>query len=334
MHAIILAGGKGTRLRPLTDALPKPLVPFMGEPYAVGLLRRLAAAGCERATFLVGSDARPFAVLIAAGVALGIDVTAVGEETPLDTAGAARRLLHARTDEEPALVCNGDVLTDLDYTDLIARHREAGATATIALTRVRDTSSFGVVVRDGGERVTAFVEKPAPGTLADDTVNAGTYVLEAGALDSFDGDGPLSFEYDVFPGLLESGALLLGIASDVHWQDLGTLQRYLDGHRAVLDGRCAWPWGPGLRPAGGQTAVHENAEVDPDAVLEGAVVVGPGCSVGPRAVLRDAILHAKVRVGQDARVTRAILGERMSVERGEAVGGDDGDGVWAGVPRP
>lgn len=336
MHAIILAGGRGTRLRPLTDRRPKPLLPFMGEPYAAGLLRRLAAVGCTHATFLIGQDPEPFAVLEPVGRSLAIEVAASAEEVPLDTAGAARRLLRDH-DEGPVLVCNGDVVTDLDLVALLAAHDAAGAAATIALTRVEDTAAFGVVVCDDAGRVRRFVEKPAPGTIEDDTVNAGTYVLSPGVFDAFGGDGPLSFERDVFPGLLEAGETVLGHPSEAYWADLGTPQRYLDGTRAVLDGRCAWPAAPGMVSVGRSAMAHESAEVE-GAELGAGVVVGEGCRVAPGVSLRDTALFPSVRVEADAAADGAIVGEGAVIGRGAHLGPGavvaDGERVPAGAALP
>ncbi|MPZ89545.1 MAG: NTP transferase domain-containing protein [Nitriliruptorales bacterium] len=318
MEAVILAGGKGTRLRPLTDALPKPLVPFMGEPYAAGLLRRLAAVGATRATFLVGHEAGAWRPLEGLGAQVGIDVAVATEEVPLDTAGAARRLL-GRGAGGAVVVCNGDILTDLDLATLLDAHRGAGATATIALTRVPDTSTFGVVVCDAMGRVMRFVEKPTPGTVEADTVNAGTYVLEPDVFAAFPGDGPLSFERAVFPGLVGSGATVLGHPSDAHWADLGTPARYLAGHRAVLEGVCRWPDAPGMRRRDG-VAVHRTARVDRAAKLAGGTVIGSGCEIEGGARLRDAVLHESVRIGAGATVESAILGPRARVAPGASVG--------------
>ncbi len=319
MDAVILAGGKGTRLRPLTNTLPKPLVPFMGEPYAAGLLRRLVAVGVTRATFLVGQDADPWKPLGDLGDEVGLEVGVLTEEAPLDTAGAARRLLAAGTDDD-VLVCNGDILTDLDLGDLLAAHRSAGATATIALTRVEDTSAFGVVVCDGDGRVRRFVEKPPPGTLPDDTVNAGTYVLAPDALAGFPGDGPLSFERQVFPGLLEAGAVVQGRPSDAFWADLGTPARYLAGHLAVLQRRCHWPEAPGIVDRGDATAVHASASVAEGAILDPGTLVGAGCTVGAGAHLSRSVLHDEVRVGERAIVVDAILAPGCRVAAGATVG--------------
>jgi NDP-sugar pyrophosphorylase family protein len=319
MHAIILAGGQGTRLRPLTNTRPKPLLPFMGEPFAVGMLRRLVAVGATRATFLVGRDPVPFEALIGLGPALGLSIDVVSEETPLDTAGAARRRFAAGLDG-PALVCNGDILTDLHYALLMDAHVRGGATATIALTRVEDTSTFGVVVCDTAWRVRRFVEKPARGTLDADTVNAGTYVLSPDAFERFPGDGPLSFERQVFPGLVEAGEVVLGVAEEAYWQDLGTPQRYLAGHRDVLEGRCHWPVAPGLRAVGELAMVDASAEVDPSARLGPGVVVGAGCRVGADVELDGAVLHDHVRVERGAVVRESVLGPRVTVGARAVVG--------------
>jgi mannose-1-phosphate guanylyltransferase len=315
MHAVILAGGKGTRLRPFTDTRPKPLVPFMGEPFAAGLLRRLAEVGCDRATFLIADDPAPFSVLDTTARVLGITVSASTEEVPLDTAGAARRLLRQAREDGPVLVCNGDILTDLDLGALLRTHGDAGAVATIALTRVEDTSTFGVVDCDPDGRVRRFVEKPAAGTLAVDTVNAGTYVLSPEVFDGFPGDGPLSFERAVFPGLLEQGATVVGHAAPAYWADLGTPQRYLDGTRAVLERRCDWPPAPGMVTVGTSAAAHTDAQIE-GAELDAGVVVGAGCTVAPGVQLRDTVLFDLVDVGPDVVCDGAIVGEGARIGRG------------------
>jgi len=319
MEAIVLAGGRGTRLRPLTDSLPKPLLPFMGEPYAAGLLRRLVAVGATRATFLVGQDAAPWAPLGALGRDVGIEVGVLTEETALDTAGAARRVLVRGVDDD-VLVCNGDILTDLDLGAVLAAHQRAGAAATLALTRVEDTSAFGVVVCDPSGRVERFVEKPEPGTLDADTVNAGTYVLAPDVFAGFPGDGPLSFERAVFPGLVEAGAVVVGVPDDAYWADLGTPSRYLAGHLAVLDGRCSWPPAPGMRRHEPAAAVHASAVLGEGVRIGAGSVVGAGCVLGPGAELDGTVLHADVLVGAGARLVSSILGPGCKVADGAAVG--------------
>jgi mannose-1-phosphate guanylyltransferase len=318
MHAVVLAGGGGTRLRPLTNATPKPMIEFMGQPYAVGLLRRLAAAGVDRLDLLVGRTTDDFHVLIDAGHQLGVEVSVLTEDEPLESAGAARRLLRG-SGETNVLVCNGDVLTDLDYAALVRRHRRDTAVVTLALTRVSDTSSFGVIECDRTGVVRRFVEKPPPGTLSADTINAGTYVLDATAFDPFPGDGPLSFERQVFPGLLEAGAMLRGEPSTAHWQDLGTPARYRAGHRAVLEGRCAWPVAGDLELGHGAVAVSSSAIVGESAKLEEPVTVGAGAHIGAGAHLHDSVVLQDAHIGAEAIVQSAIIGPGAHVPAGAVV---------------
>lgn len=319
MRAVVLAGGGGTRLRPLTATTPKPMVEFMGRPYAVGLMLRLADAGVDHVDLLVGRRSDQFDALVVAGREIGVSVDVLTEERPLDTAGAARRLLRGSR-ERDVIVCNGDVLTDIDYADVVARHRTADATATLVLTRVEDTSSFGVIECAPDGTISAFIEKPPPGTTSADTINAGTYVLDAAAFDPFPGDGPLSFERDVFPGLLVDGALLRGEPYDVHWQDLGTPRRFRDGCHAVLDGRCAWPVPVELESRDGGVAVHRTAAVADDVDLVGPCVVGAGATIGTSARLHGAIVLRGAAIGHGATVTDAIIGPGARVAEGATVG--------------
>jgi mannose-1-phosphate guanylyltransferase len=336
--ALIVAGGRGTRLLPLTTDVPKPMLPFCGAPFLAGLARRLAGAGVRRIGLVVGSDTQPFAPLVDMLAPHGIAVFLVPEPTPLDTAGGVRA---ATLDlDEPVLVLNGDVLSDLDVAALVRQHDEAGAEATISLTRVPDTSTFGVCVLDG-DRITAFVEKPAPGTLpGQDTVNAGAYVLAAGVLRRFP-DGPLSFEREVFPVLLGSGAVVAGAVHDGVWTDLGTPERFLAGQRLVLDGALSWPplddlteldGTPGVR-VGRDVRVAADARLDAPIVLGDGVRVGPGAAVGPHVVAADGVhigagadvagslLCAGSRIGDGALVADSLVAEGVSVADGdEAVG--------------
>lgn len=315
MRAIVLAGGAGTRLHPLTETRPKPLVPFCGEPFAAGLLRRLSTVS-RHVTLLVGDDPAPFERLAGVAGELAVSVDVLAEREPLDTAGATRALMAADRPDEPVLVCNGDVLTDGDLGALVDAHRRYDAMATLALTRVADPSPYGVVVTGPDGRVERFVEKPAPGTAPADTVNAGCYVLAPEALDWFAGVGPLSFERDVFPGLLGEGATVHGHLDTGFWADLGTPGRYLDGTAAVLDGRCDWPVAPGMRRLEVGSLAHSTAQVAADSHLGPGCVLGAGATVGSGARLCGAVLFDGARVGSGAVVERVILGQGAQVADG------------------
>lgn len=341
---MIVAGGAGTRLRPLTETTPKPLLPFCGAPFLAGVVRRLATAGIERVLLVVGADTAPFEPFATSMGAYDVEVEMVPEPEPLDTAGGVRAALDRTSGT--FLVLNGDILTDVDVGAAIDAHRAADAGATLVLTRVEDTSSFGVCVREGS-RIVAFVEKPEPGTLpGQDAVNAGTYVLEPEVLERFP-LGRLSFERAVFPGLVDDGVHVEGFVSDAVWADLGTPERMLDGHRLALDGALAWPTLADVPADSAGVRIAPDAEVAPDAQIVGPVLiasgaqVGAGASVGPYAVLdrdarvesgatvRDSVLAPGTRIGERARLERVLTGFGASVgDRAQIVeGGVLGDGA-------
>lgn len=336
--AMIVAGGQGTRLRPLTNTTYKPLIEFCGRPFLEGVMDRLATAGITRVWLVVGPDIEPFERALAGPAEhLGMQLHCVPEPEPLDTAGGVRSVVDQV--EGAFLVLNGDVLSDVDFAAVVAAHQRAGADATIVLTRVTDTSSFGVCVRDG-TRITDFVEKPEPGTLpGHDTINAGTYVLTPDVFDAY-GPGRLSFERQVFPDLLARGGHIEGFVWDGVWADLGTPDRYREGTRLALDGALDWPpvtevpeRAPGIR-------VHPAADVADDATLAAPVlvceraVVGTGAVVGPYSVvgigaqvhagarLHHAVLFKDAVFGADVTATGLLAGVGSHVEPGATVGDD------------
>jgi mannose-1-phosphate guanylyltransferase len=351
--AMIVAGGAGTRLRPLTLTTPKPLLPFCGAPFLTGVIRRLAAVGVDRVLLVVGADTAPFEVLADAAAAHGVAVEAVPEPEPLDTAGGVRAALERI--RGTFLVLNGDILTGVDLAAVTATHARAGAAATLVLTRVEDTSTYGVCVREG-TRIVDFVEKPAPGSLpGQDTINAGTYVLEPDALARFP-QGRLSFERTVFPGLVAAGEHVEGHVDDGVWADLGTPERFLHGHRLALDGQLTWPPLEDLPADAGGVRRAGDVQVAPDAVVTGPalllpgarvaagarvgphVVLGRGATVGPGTRVADAVLFDGARLGADARVAGSLVGRGATVGDGALLTDDvvvgDGVAVPAGTVAP
>jgi NDP-sugar pyrophosphorylase family protein len=310
-EAMIVAGGAGTRLQPLTRTTPKPLLPFCGAPFLEGVLRRLSAAGVDRVFLVVGADPTPFLSLADAARGYGVSVEMVPEPAPLDTAGGVRSALDRVTGT--FLVLNGDILTDVDLTAAIAAHREAEAAATLVLTKVEDTSTFGVCVRDG-TRIVDFVEKPAPGSLpGEDAVNAGTYILEPSAMAGFP-IGRLSFERQVFPGLVASGAHVQGWIGDGVWADLGTPDRFLEGHRLALDGLLTWPTLTDLPADAEGVRRGDDVEVHPAAVVHGPALFGPGVRIGPGAEIGPHVtLGIGTRVGAGARLSDSVTFAEVQV---------------------
>lgn len=336
-EACIVAGGRGTRLQPLTYTAPKPLLPFGGAPLLAGMIERLAEAGVARVWLVVGADTEPFEVLRGDAARVGVTLEMVPEPAPLDTAGGLRSI--ADQLDGTVLVLNGDILTDIDYRAAVAHHRSRGADATLVLTEVDDTSAYGVCVR-AGSRITAFVEKPAPGTLpGQNAVNAGTYVLEPSTLLGFP-PGPLSFERQVFPGLVAGGAHVEGFVWRGVWADLGTPDRYRAGHRLALGGAMSWPPIDRVTAAAGGIRVAESATVDGDAVLHGPVLVlegarlEAGAAVGPHvvvgregivrggAVVRDSVLFDRVEIGAGVTAVGLVAGSDVTVADGVRLGRD------------
>jgi NDP-sugar pyrophosphorylase family protein len=321
----------------LTYDTPKPLLDFCGEPFLLGVLRRLAEAGVARVLLVVGAVTEPFDRLRAPAAQLGLDLVSVPEPEPLDTAGGVRSVLDQLGDR--FLVLNGDILTDVDLASVAAAHARAGADATMVLTCVEDTSSFGVAVRDA-TRVSRFVEKPPPGSLpGQDAINAGTYLLEAHVLAAHP-EGSLSFERDVFPGLIERGGHLEGFVWEGVWADLGTPRRYRDGHRLALDGELRWPSvtrvperAPGIRIAddaevADDATLHapvlilEQARIGAGAVVGPGTVIGRGCDVGEHVRLGSCILHEDVHIGAEVVADGLIAGRGCRIDSGARLGTD------------
>ncbi len=320
MRAIILVGGLGTRLRPLTDNLPKPLVPIAGEPLMTRTLRRLQAQGVREVVLAVQYLAAAFHEHYGAGAALGLRLRIVEEPQPLGTAGAVRyaATLHGALSDGPTLVLNGDELTALDVAALWRHHHQSGGLATIAVREVADPTAFGVVVSDAAGRVTAFQEKPAAGTALANTINSGAYVFERAAIEQIPPAAFAMLERDLFPRLLAAGATIAAYPHSAYSQDIGTLAGYLAANAAVLQGML-----PGERPLGRELApgiwAATDVQLDPTATLTAPVMLGAGTCVGPRAVIERAVIWERVTIESDARVRDAVLATGSRVPRAAQV---------------
>ena len=349
MDAVVLVGGFGTRLRPLTLTVPKNLVPVAGVPLIERVVAGLAAHGVDRVVLSLGYRPDSFFAAFPDDIAGGIPLTYVVEPEPLDTGGAIRFAARQAGLRDTFLVANGDVLTDLDFTALIDAHRRTGAEATIALTPVEDPSRFGVVTTSADGRVTDFIEKPAPGTAPTNLINAGTYVFEASVLGRIPADRKVSVEREVFPAMVEAGTVF-ALASERYWLDVGLPDSYLQASTDLLDGtRGAGPPTPGAdrRAEGGWTlgepVVDPEADIDDQSLLcDGCrigadvearrSVVGPASRVAEGARLCDAVLLAGAILGEGAVVERSIIGPGAVVGAGAKVTGLSVLGEGAVIP--
>ncbi|MFE7585253.1 sugar phosphate nucleotidyltransferase [Streptomyces gardneri] len=348
-EAILLVGGKGTRLRPLTVNTPKPMVPAAGVPFLTHQLARARAAGVEHIVLATSYLAEVFEPHFGDGSDLGLSIEYVTEEEPLGTGGAIRNVasrLHSGPDE-PVLIFNGDILTGLDIRALVDTHASSGADVSLHLTRVEDPRAFGLVPTDETGRVKAFLEKPqTPEEIVTDQINAGAYVFRRSVIDTIPTGRPVSVERETFPELLASGAHLQGMVDSTYWLDLGTPQAFVRGSADLVLGRAPSPAVPGRC---GDRLVLPSARVAPDAKLTGGTVVGADAVIGegtriagstilagaivePGAVITDSLVGAGARIGARSVLTGAVIGD------GAQVGPDnelrDGIRIWCDTTLP
>lgn len=312
MRAVVLVGGFGTRLRPLTSSVPKPMLPVVHVPIIERLVANLVRGGVDDVTLALGFRPEPFLASFPDGACAGARLHYAVEPEPLDTAGAIRFAALHRGIDDTFVVANGDVLTDLDVSVLVDFHRRMGAEATLHLIGVDDPSAFGVVALDAAGRVERFVEKPAPGTAPSNLVNAGTYVLEASVVDRIPPGVKVSIERDTFPVIVADGGVF-AMATDDYWIDTGRPDTYRQANLDVLAGRRRFDEGEAVAPSAvvGQrvslvdSVVDDGASVGDDAVVERSVVL-TGATIGAGACVRDSVVMGVV--GPGAVVEGCVLG--------------------------
>ena len=316
MDAVVLVGGKGTRLRPLTVGRPKPMLPTAGVPFLEHLLCRARDGGITRVVLSTSYRAEVFHDAFGDGSRLGLEVVYVHEETPLGTGGGIRNAASALTaaPDEPVVVFNGDILSGLDVTHLVDAHTESGAVVTLHLTRVDDPRAFGLVPTDDDGRVLEFREKPqTPEEIVTDQVNAGCYVFRRDVLEAIPAGRPVSVERETFPGLLSDGAHLHGHVETSYWADLGTPTTFVAGCTHLVTGRAPSTALPGRT---GEALLLDGAEVAADAQVTGGTTVGRGCRVGAGAVVEASVLLDGAVVAAGAVVRRSALGVDAEVGAG------------------
>jgi len=334
MKAILLAGGRGTRLRPLTIHTPKPIVPIFDRPflrYQIDLLKQVPEI--DEVVLSLNYQPRRIEELFGDGSDTGIGIKYVVEPQPLGTAGAIRYA--GESLRESVVVFNGDILSRVDLAAVLALHRERQARATIVLTPVDNPSAYGLVETDPDGNVRRFLEKPDPAEITCDTINAGIYVLEPDTFDRIPKDVPWSIERSFFPSLIERGETFVAYVHRGYWIDIGTPEKYVQVHHDIMDGRCCVP--PFAERAG-SAVVSPHARLEEGVVIEGPCfvdegvvvktgarigaysVIGRHCHIEERAVVEDAIVWANSRVSQDATVRGAILGRQCHVGRFATVG--------------
>jgi mannose-1-phosphate guanylyltransferase len=299
MRAVVLVGGEGTRLRPLTLTKPKQMLPVGGRPMIERVLERLAAHGIDEAVLSLGYKPDAFIDAYPDGRCAGVALHYAVEAEPLDTAGAIRFAALEAGLSDTFVVVNGDVMTDMDLSELVGFHRASGGEASISLTPVEDPSRFGVVPTDEAGRVLAFIEKPPPEEAPTNLINAGTYVLEPAVIQRIPGGRRVSIEREIFPALV-AGGCLYALPSPAPWLDAGTPETYLEAN---------------LRYAGEPDSSCRLAD---GAVVKGSAV-GSGVTVGAGSVVESSVLMDGVAVGEGSRIRRSLVGPGATIGAGSTV---------------
>jgi mannose-1-phosphate guanylyltransferase len=323
LKALILAGGLGTRLRPLTFTRPKHLLPIANRPHIEHIFDLLVEHGVKEVVLLTSYLAETFERTVRTAEARGIVLEVTHEEEPLGTAGAIKNA-ESLLGEGAFLVFNGDILTDADLTSITGWHRDKSAEATIVLSPVENPSAFGVVPTDEGGRVLGFIEKPPRDEAPTNLINAGIYVFEPSVLDRIPSGEIWSAERQLFPGLVDEGAAIYATAIDSYWMDVGTPEKYLRANLDALAGRFRDPEvvgaGEGLSLLGEGTVVAADARIS-------SACLGSRSEVGSKATIERSVTLPRVKVGRGARVVDSIIGESAEVSDGaEVIGMTVADG--------
>ena len=318
MKAVIMAGGEGTRLRPLTSNQPKPMLPMANIPMMEHVVNLLRQHGFEDIVVTVAFMANAIRTYFGDGSEFGVRMVYATESTPLGTAGSVR---NARDElDERFLVISGDVLTDIDLSEVVAFHEKRGALATLALKAVENPLEFGIVITREDGSVERFLEKPTWGQVFSDTINTGIYVLEPEIFDFIPEGRPVDFSGESFPAVLEAGKPLYGFVADGYWEDVGTLEAYLKTHQDILDQRVQVDIaGFELRP---RVWLGKGTLIDPTVTIVGPAVIGDNCVVGPGVKLGEyCTLGRNVRIGDNAALQRSVVHENSYLGSAVSVDG-------------
>lgn len=330
MQALILAGGKGTRLRPLTVYTPKPIVPLVNRPFLLYQIEVLRKAGITDITLSLSYQPDKIEHLLGSGTEFGVNLRYVTEPSPMGTGGAYK--FAANAIRETTVVINGDILTDLDIGKLIKFHQSKSAAATITLVPVDDPTRYGLIKTDTENKVLRFIEKPQPDELAElkiNTINAGVYILEPAILDIIAKDTNCSFEYDIFPDILKRELPFFGYEmTSEYWRDIGTPASYLAAHHDYLSGKLK---DFEIEKGAVSDDVATRAEIDTvsvigqDCVVKAGArvvnsVIGTGVHIEEKAVVENSVIWSHTRVSGAAEIRSAIIGRSCHIGRNAIVG--------------
>jgi mannose-1-phosphate guanylyltransferase len=331
MKALILVGGQGTRLHPLTINTPKAMMPVLNRPFLEHIIHRLAGYNIKEIILTQGHLSQPIEGYFGDGNQFGVSLTYMAEDSPLGTAGAVKNAEKYLSD--CFLVLNGDIFTDLDIAAMIRLHRKRKAVATISLTPVDDPTRYGLIETDPSGRVQRFLEKPSPDQITTDMINAGTYVLERQVLDGVPLQTQWSFERQLFPSLLESNQRVFAYPSPAYWMDIGHPENYFQLNVDLLQGRS----NQHIPTKPDEVSVGEGSQVDETASLTGPALIGRDCRIGQKvtmagpivigdncrldggAIIEESTIWHDTRIGAGARVVKSIISDGCHIKAGSFI---------------
>lgn len=318
MQALILAGGQGTRLRPLTLYTPKPIVPIANRPFLQYQLDTLKEAGVTDVTLSLSYKPEKIVALFGDGSAKGLRINYTVEPKPLGTAGAFK-FAEDRI-KQTTIVFNGDILTNIDLNTIVSEHKQRAAVATLVLVPVKNPSSYGLVETDPSGRVLRFIEKPKPDQITCNTINAGIYILEPSVLKYIPANQPYMFEYGLFPRLLKEAEPVYSHISHDYWLDIGTNQRYLEANLDVINGKLRYRPERTEKPK--NLKIDEHSILDSSCSIKGTVeiknsVIGAKCIIGDGVSISDSVIQDNIRIDSGVVINRSIVGKSCII--GESV---------------
>jgi len=331
MKAVILVGGKATRLEPLTCNIPKAILPVLNTPFLEHVIHHLSRHQVKDIILAQGHLAQPIEGYLGDGNQFGVKLSYIVEDTPLGTAGAVKNA--ERYLDETFLVLNGDIFTDLDITAMIDYHQKREAKATIAIAPVDDPTSYGLIETNTQGRVTRFLEKPGWSEVTTNMINAGTYVLEPDVLTQIPPQTEVSIEREVFPQLLARGEPVYAYSSPAYWLDMGTPEKYLQLHRDLLSGKSSQY----ALAVGEEVLIGEHSDIHPTAQIKGPAVIGANCSIGRNvklsgplvigdgctiledSVIEESVIWRNARLGPRVKVKNSIVADNCCIDSGSIV---------------
>jgi mannose-1-phosphate guanylyltransferase len=327
MKAVILVGGFGTRLRPLTCNVPKPMIPLINQPFIEYMLENLRSQGIDEAILAVQYLADRFRAALGDGSRLGMKVHVVEEPEPRGTAGAVKNVEHLL--DGTTFVFNGDVMTDLNLQEMLVFHREKGSKLTIALTPVEDPTAFGLVETDEGGRIRRFVEKPRIDEITTNLINAGTYIIEPELFRYVPPSQYYMFERGLFPVILQTGDPMYGYPSRAYWTDIGKPQTYIDVHHDILMGKVRYQisgeqiaervWSQGtvtIHPSAhivGPVVLGDGVQIGAGTQIIGPTVIGANCTIGANTAIEGSILWQSNTIEDEVTLRSCVIGSRNMI---------------------